>query len=160
MPVHESSAPRVLVLGRNPGYTEDRRGFPFVGPAGRMLDEWLLHAGLRRGQDVIVTNLVKCLSPQNREPEQPEVDACMPWLKLELQLFKPQLVIGLGAQVCKQLTGKALNTRRGLVIESQDPAKASTMMTYHPSAAVRSLTFKAAFFADAVPIRRWIEDNR
>ncbi|MEM1557246.1 MAG: uracil-DNA glycosylase [Thermoproteota archaeon] len=87
---------KVMLIGEAPGYNEDKEGRPFVGQAGKMLNETLLKiAGLERNQ-VYITNVVKCRPPENREPAEDEVEACFPYLNVQIQSIRPKLIITLG----------------------------------------------------------------
>src|SRR4051794_10369655 len=86
---------RGLFVGEAPGATEDSLGRPFMGRAGRLLDELIGEAGLERA-DVWITNIVKARPPKNRDPKAPEVAHCMPWLARELAIIRPRLVVPLG----------------------------------------------------------------
>jgi len=87
---------KVMLIGEAPGLNEDKEGRPFVGQAGRLLNETLLRtAGLERSQ-VYITNVVKCRPPKNREPAEDEVEACFPYLNVQIQSIKPRLIITLG----------------------------------------------------------------
>src|SRR5437899_7715728 len=86
---------RIMFIGEGPGYYEDKSGRPFVGNAGKFLDELLALAGLRR-PDVYITNVVKCRPPQNRDPLKEEIDACDKWLKQQIELIDPPIIVTLG----------------------------------------------------------------
>jgi DNA polymerase len=112
---------RVVMIGEGPGEHEDRQGIPFVGPAGRLFDEALEQAGLRR-ERIWVTNVVKHRPWQwqgrrkkNRAPKASEIKACRPWLELELRLLQPRVVLCLGATAAKEVLGKEfrLTQQRG-----------------------------------------------
>jgi DNA polymerase len=86
----------VMLIGEAPGFNEDREGRPFVGQAGRFLNEVLLKtAGLERGK-VYITNVVKCHPPENREPADDEVDSCFPYLNVQIRCIKPKIIVTLG----------------------------------------------------------------
>ncbi|MBO3800501.1 MAG: uracil-DNA glycosylase [Candidatus Brockarchaeota archaeon] len=87
---------KIILIGEAPGLNEDKEGRPFVGQAGKMLNETLLKAaGLERNQ-VYITNVVKCRPPKNREPFEDEVEACFPYLSIQIQFIKPKLIVTLG----------------------------------------------------------------
>jgi DNA polymerase len=91
-----NSNAKVMLIGEAPGLNEDKEGRPFVGQAGRLLNETLLRAaGLERSQ-VYITNVVKCRPPKNREPAEDEVEACFSYLNVQIQSIKPRLIITLG----------------------------------------------------------------
>jgi DNA polymerase len=134
---------RVMLVGEMPGDREDREGHPFVGPAGRELDEALVDAGIDRG-DAYVTNVVKHFKFEERgkrrihqTPKRWEVQACMPWLRAELGAVRPEVLVLLGATAAKALLGSGfkLTEARGAPIES-DLAPLVTA-TAHPSAILR-----------------------
>jgi uracil-DNA glycosylase len=136
---------RLMLVGEQPGDREDRAGEPFVGPAGRELDKALEAAGIDRARDAYVTNVVKHFKFEERgkrrihaTPKKFEVDACMPWLREELRLVKPDALVVLGATAGKALFGSKFTIRdaRGAPIES-DLAPFVTA-TIHPSAILRA----------------------
>jgi len=86
---------RIMVVGEAPGQNEDQQGEPFVGAAGKLLDQLLKGIGLSRG-DVFITNILKCRPPNNRDPQPAEVQACSPYLEQQLRLIKPEVVLILG----------------------------------------------------------------
>lgn len=156
-PLAADDQPPVLVVGRNPGREENETGLPFVGSSGRLLTDWLRSAGLNRERDCIITNNVKCYTHANREPTRDEVGTCRRYLTAEIALFRPRLVIGLGAQVCMTLIGQPLKSVSGVVREA--PGKAATFFTVHPSAALRSASAKNRFWNDSEALRMWVEAN-
>ena len=85
----------VMFVGEGPGFHEDQQARPFVGPAGRLLDELLASAGLRRS-DVYITNVVKCRPPNNRDPLPGEIEACRKYLEQQIRMIQPQLIVTLG----------------------------------------------------------------
>jgi uracil-DNA glycosylase family protein len=136
---------KVLIVGEQPGNSEDLEGAPFVGPAGRMLDRALLEAGIDR-EAVYVTNVVKHFkwrrAPSGKrrihqKPDRAEVEACRPWLEAEVARIRPELIVCLGATAAQALLGRAFRVTRdhGQVFESDlGPAVA----TIHPSAILRA----------------------
>src|SRR5207247_11363940 len=85
-----------LLIGEAPGAEEDRLGEPFVGQAGRLLDNMLAAIGLKRGENVYIANVLKCRPPGNRNPEPEEVEKCTPFLKQQIALIRPKLIIAMG----------------------------------------------------------------
>jgi uracil-DNA glycosylase family protein len=135
---------RLMLVGEMPGDQEDRAGRVFVGPAGRELDKALAAVGIARG-DVYITNAVKHFKFEERgkrrihqKPGKREVDACMPWLRAELDVVKPSALLLLGATAAKALLGQEfrLTASRGRPIES-DLAEL-VVATIHPSAILRA----------------------
>jgi uracil-DNA glycosylase family protein len=134
---------KVMLVGEQPGDREDREGKPFVGPAGRVLDEALAEAGIDRG-DVYVTNVVKHFKwiPRGKRrihqrPNAEEITACRPWLEAELQVVKPSVMVCLGATAAKAFLGSDFRVTRdrGKLVES-DLAPIATG-TVHPSSILR-----------------------
>ena len=134
----------VLFVGEQPGDQEDRQGAPFVGPAGRILDEGLAAAGIDRSR-VYVTNAVKHFKWRPRgkrrlheRPNGAEVAACRHWLELELKLVRPDLVVALGATAAQALLGPAfrVTAQRGRLQES--PLAPRVIATVHPSSILRA----------------------
>src|SRR4051812_22184080 len=135
---------RVMFVGEQPGDQEDRRGEPFVGPAGAMLDKALEDAGIPRA-DVYVTNAVKHFKWEPRgkrrihkKPRASEIKACRPWLEAELRAVKPQVVVCLGATAAQSMLGAQfkLMQNRGKVVVS--PLAERVVATIHPSAVLRA----------------------
>lgn len=133
----------VMLIGEQPGDSEDRAGKPFVGPAGEVLDRALRDAGLERAE-IYVTNAVKHFAYDergkrriHRTPRLSEVTACRPWLASELAVIAPEIVVCLGATAAKAVFGAAfrLTEQRGKFLASRFSEK--TLATYHPSAVLR-----------------------
>ena len=142
-----ASRARVMLVGEQPGDKEDIAGHPFVGPAGKILDEALAAAGIERG-DVYVTNAVKHFSwtPAERgkrrihkKPRYSEIRACRPWLEAEIALTRPQVIVCLGATAAQALLGSDFSVmrRRGQFIPSSLAPR--VMATVHPSSILRAL---------------------
>jgi DNA polymerase len=135
---------RIMLIGEQPGDQEDLAGRPFVGPAGKLLDKALAEAGVDRKQ-VYVTNAVKHFSwfprgkrRMHKTPTQQEVAACLDWLRRELRLVKPSIIVCLGATAAKALLGPSVRVTvdRGRWLES-DLAE-HVMVTVHPSSILRA----------------------
>jgi DNA polymerase len=139
-------APLALV-GEQPGDVEDRQGIPFVGPAGRLLQEALDEAGVAR-EDVYVTNAVKHFRFTDRgkrrihaTPQVTHIKACLPWLEAELTLVDPTLIVCLGATAARALLGSTFRVtkQRGQVLELATPVGVRPVLaTVHPSAVLRA----------------------
>jgi uracil-DNA glycosylase family protein len=134
---------RVMLVGEQPGDEEDRKGLPFVGPAGRLLDRALEAAGVER-EHLYVTNAVKHFKWEARgkrrlhkTPAQREVDACHQWLEREIAAIKPHVIVALGATAAKAVIGKhfKVSVDRGRFVES--PLARHVFATLHPSALLR-----------------------
>ena len=136
-----------LFVGEGPGAEEDARGEPFVGQAGRLLDNMLASIGLRRGQDVYIANVVKCRPPGNRAPEPGEAAQCEPYLQRQIALIRPRLVIALGRTAALSLlrTDASIAGLRGRV----HPFHGTPLLvTYHPAYLLRNLPDKAKAWED------------
>jgi DNA polymerase len=135
---------RLMMIGEMPGDREDRAGHVFVGPAGRELDAALERAGIPRN-DAYVTNVVKHFKFRERgkrrihdTPKKSEVDACLPWLREELRLIKPQVVLFLGATAAKSLLGSSFRLTRSRGEPLDSDLAPCVMATIHPAAILRA----------------------
>ncbi len=150
------TAPLILV-GEQPGDVEDKRGLPFVGPAGAMLWQCLEEAGVDR-HDIYATNAVKHFKHETRgkrrihkKPDTAEIEACHPWLEAELRALKGRMIVALGAVAARSLLGRSvpIAASRGTVFEVSGRP---TLVTYHPSAILRAddraTEVRAALVAD------------
>jgi len=141
----------VMLVGEAPGATEDQEGRPFVGRAGKLLDELLAEAGLAR-EDVYITNVVKARPPRNRDPRAGEVAHHMPWLEAELALVRPGLVVPLGRHALAHFTdGAKISDVHGTEMTARGR---SLFPLYHPAAALRGGALRETVFADARKLRR------
>jgi DNA polymerase len=136
-----------LFVGEGPGAEEDERGEPFVGQAGRLLDNMLAAIGLKRGQDVYIANVVKCRPPGNRVPEPGETAACEPFLLRQIALIQPKLIVALGKTSAINLLGTdaSVASMRGRV---HDFHGVPLLVTYHPAYLLRNLPDKAKSWED------------
>jgi uracil-DNA glycosylase family 4 len=141
----------VVFVGEGPGLNEDRQGRPFVGRAGGVLMELLGSVEWRR-EDVFITNVVKCRPPGNRDPEPDEIAACAPYLRRQLQVIDPALVVTLGRfSLGTFMTGTRISQVHGTVrrADPQTGADDATVLAlYHPAAADRSPEVKRQSFDD------------
>ncbi len=110
-----------LFVGEGPGADEDEQGEPFVGQAGKLLDNMLAAIKLKRGDNVYIANIVKCRPPDNRTPEPDEIATCLPYLQRQIALIKPKLIVALGKTAATALLGRdaTLGSLRGTVHEYQ-----------------------------------------
>jgi DNA polymerase len=138
-----------LLIGEAPGAEEDRLGEPFVGQAGRLLDNMLAAIGLRRGENVYIANVLKCRPPGNRNPEPGEVARCTPHLRGQIELIGPKLIIAMGRFAAQTLlnTDATIASLRGRV---HSYAGVPLIVTYHPAYLLRTLPDKAKAWADLV----------
>ncbi len=147
----------VMVVGEAPGASEDKEGRPFVGRAGKLLDELLAEAGLERG-DVYITNVLKARPPGNRDPKAGEVAHHMPWLEAELALIRPHLVVPLGRHALAHFTdGAKISEVHG---REMDERGRSLFPMYHPAAALRGQGLRETLFEDARALKQALGRQR
>ena len=157
--VGPESAP-LMVVGEGPGADEDAQGEPFVGRAGKLLDEMLRAIGRSRSDSVFIANVVKCRPPGNRDPEADEVEACRPYLEQQIRLVKPKLIVGLGRIAAQRLlaTDQPLSKLRGPV-HSYGETRTPLFITYHPAYLLRSPREKAKSWDDLKKVWRFLEGH-
>ena len=136
-----------MFVGEGPGADEDALGDPFVGEAGKLLDNMLTAIKLKRGKNVYITNVVKCHPPGNRAPETDEIAACLPYLQRQIELIKPRLIVALGKVASNALLGKdaTIASLRGTL---HDYHGIPLIVTYHPAYLLRSPSEKAKAWQD------------
>lgn len=144
---------RWLFVGEAPGAEEDARGEPFVGQAGRLLDNMLAALGLSRREGVYIANVLKCRPPGNRAPEPAEAEACRPYLERQVALVQPALIVALGKSAATLLLGSeaTIASLRGRVHRYRG---IPLVVTYHPAYLLRNLTDKAKAWEDLLFARR------
>jgi DNA polymerase len=144
-----------LFVGEAPGAEEDKQGEPFVGRAGKLLNAMLLAIGLRR-EEVFIANVLKCRPPGNRDPQPVEVEQCEPYLKQQIALLQPKLIVALGRHAAHSLlrTDQALARLRGQKLSYQG---IPLVVTYHPAYLLRSPLEKRKAWEDLVNARRLME---
>ncbi|MPZ44167.1 MAG: uracil-DNA glycosylase [Betaproteobacteria bacterium] len=136
-----------LFVGEGPGAEEDAKGEPFVGQAGRLLDNMLAAIEFERGKGVYIANVVKCRPPNNRNPEEREMTCCEPYLARQIELIEPRLIVALGRVAANHLlqTDASIASLRGRVHEYRGTP---LIVTYHPAYLLRSLQEKAKAWVD------------
>jgi uracil-DNA glycosylase len=136
-----------LFIGEGPGADEDAQGEPFVGQAGKLLDNMLAAIDLRRGANVYIANIVKCRPPGNRNPAPEEAQACSAHLQRQIELIRPRLIIALGKVAAVNLLGRdaSIAALRGQVHEHRG---IPLIVTYHPAYLLRTLNDKAKAWQD------------
>ena len=150
--------PDWLFIGEGPGAEEDRKGEPFVGPAGRLLDAMLAALGLDRRQGVYIANTVKCRPPDNRTPATEEIAACWPYLQRQIELSSPKLIVALGKPAAQTLLQREvkIGAERGKL---HDYRGIGVVVTYHPAYLLRNLADKAKSWEDLCFARSAMENN-
>ena len=146
----------VLFIGEGPGANEDAQGVPFVGRAGHLLDDMLEIIGLKRN-DVYIANIVKCRPPHNRDPLETEQDACIGYLRNQVALVKPKIIVCLGRIAAKRLIDADYRITRQ---HGQWVERNGVWMTaiYHPSALLRDVSKRPETFDDLLAIRAKIRE--
>ena len=145
-------AATLMIIGEAPGADEDAQGEPFVGKAGQLLNKILEAIGFKRG-DVYICNILKCRPPGNRKPLAEEVDLCIPYLRKQIALVKPKLILALGLTAAENLlaTTESLGRLRGRIFEYEGTP---LMVTYHPAALLRNPNWKRPAWEDVQAVRK------
>ena len=136
-----------LIVGEAPGEQEDLQGEPFVGAAGKLLDNMLRAIGKSRDSQVYIANVLKCRPPGNRNPEPAEVAQCEPYLRRQVALLQPRIILAMGRFAVQSILGttEAIGKLRGQVYDYQG---VPVIVTYHPAYLLRNLPDKAKAWAD------------
>ena len=142
----------VLFIGEGPGENEDLQGQPFVGRGGQLLDKMLASVGLSRKKNIYIANIVKCRPPQNRDPLPDEQEACIGWLRQQVSLIRPRIIVCLGrVAACRIISPDFKVTRQhGEFFEKNGVLM---MGTLHPAALLRNPFQKPDGFADFLKLR-------
>jgi len=151
-----------MLIGEGPGVEEDAQGEPFVGQAGKLLDAMLEAIDLKRGEDVYIANAVKCRPPRNRTPDVSEMTACFPYLKRQIALINPKLIILLGRAAVQAVLGgnQSLSSLRGKIFHYEnDGQNIPAMVTYHPAYLLRNLPDKLKAWEDLCRVRRFMKTD-
>jgi DNA polymerase len=145
-----------LFVGEGPGAEEDLKGEPFVGQAGKLLDNMLASIDLKRGEKTYIANVVKCRPPGNRNPEPDEAAACAPYLDRQIELISPKLLIALGKVAATRLLGRdaSIASLRGKLLDYHGRP---LIVTYHPAYLLRNLGDKAKAWEDLCFIKRTMQ---
>lgn len=165
---------QVMFIGEAPGRNEDAGGKPFIGAAGKVLDEFLERAHLSR-DDIYITNIVKCRPPHNRNPLDDEIDACQDWIAQQIVRIKPEVIVALGAVAAQWLTGSTrpmrdiagrlgsyeytdgsdtsadtgVNPGADTSATTGVPHRTNVLVVYHPAATIYNRNLRDAFFMSA-----------
>lgn len=147
----------VLFVGEGPGEQEDLTGLPFVGPAGKLLDDMLTIIDLDRNTNCYICNIVKCRPPHNRDPLETEQESCIGYLRNQVALVKPKVIVCLGRIAAKKLIDPdyRITRQHGTWTE-----RAGVWMTaiYHPSALLRDVSKRPETFDDLLSIREKLKE--
>lgn len=146
---------KLMFIGEGPGADEDNQGIPFVGKAGKLMNMAFDALGIDRNKDIYISNIVKCRPPSNRNPEDDEAGICINYLRNQVILIKPKIIVLLGSVALKNILGKDCNITkyRGKWIEKKEILY---MPTWHPAALLRDETKKVDFFRDLRKVKeKW-----
>ena len=149
----------LMLIGEGPGAEEDKQGIPFVGEAGQLLDKMLFAIQRRREDNVYIANIVKCRPPDNRNPTAEEAHSCLPYLRQQIALVKPRLLVALGKIAATYL----LHTTDSIAVLRQkihDYEGIPLVVTYHPAYLLRSPKEKRKSWDDLRFIRRLLEEQK
>ena len=154
---------KIMVIGEGPGEKEDLQGQAFVGRAGKMFDEIMKGVGLDTNKDMFIANVVKCRPPGNRAPRDEEAQACFPYLKRQIELVAPKVIILLGATALKRMDPAkknfAMDEEAGRFFELADYPGILFMALYHPAALLYNSKLKPAMWEHAKILRALIKNN-
>ena len=150
---------KVMFIGEGPGENEDLQGEPFVGRGGQLLDKMLAAVDLDRKTNVYIANIVKCRPPKNRDPLPEEQEACIGWLRNQVALIRPKIIVCLGRIAAMRIIKPDIKITRE---HGQFFEKNGTLMmaTLHPAALLRNPNQKPAAFEDFLKLREKIDELR
>ncbi len=155
---------KVMFVGEAPGYWEDQKGLPFVGRAGKVLDELLSEIGLSR-DEVYITNIVKCRPPENRDPTEEEIKACSPYLDRQIDIIRPKVIVPLGRHSMRYILTKfgfepePISKIHGKTFETRTLfGKLVIMPMYHPAAALYKPPIREELRKDFVKLAKLLEE--
>jgi len=147
----------IMFIGEGPGFYENEQGRPFVGAAGKFLDELLAQAGLKR-EDVWITNIVKCRPPGNRDPLPEEVGTCSQYLERQIRAVDPSIIITLGRHsMAKYMPGAKITSVHG---QMRKVGERYVIAMFHPAAALHQASLKPALLADFGKLPELLEQAR
>ena len=148
---------RILVVGEAPGKNEDLQGVPFVGAAGKFLNELLEDAGLKR-EDIFIANVLKCRPPANRNPQPHEIEACAPFLRAQTKIIDPDVIVTLGNFATQFIlkTNTGITKLRGTV---QQAGRFMVLPTFHPAAAIYDRSKRDVLISDFQQVGAIVRDR-
>lgn len=147
----------VMFIGEGPGENEDLKGEPFVGRGGQLLDKMLNAVDLDRHKNIYIANMVKCRPPKNRDPLQDEQDACINWLRNQVKIIRPKIIVCLGRVAATRIIKKDMKITKehGIFFEKNGVLM---MATLHPAALLRNPNNKPGAFEDFQKLREKIKE--
>ncbi len=156
---------KIMIIGDAPGTEEDKKGTPFVGNAGVLLDKILESIGLSREKNCYLTNLVPWRPPGNRPPSPSEIMTCLPFLKKQIEIIKPEIIICLGVLPLNALvqTNLSITKARGQWFDyksSEGSQEINIFVTYNPTFLLRSPAQKKSMWNDIITLKKFLEKNK
>ena len=147
----------IMFIGEGPGADEDLEGEPFVGKAGKLMNQAFLGLGISR-ERIYIANIVKCRPPNNRTPVKEEANACLDYLRNQVMIIKPKVIVLLGNTALKNILGEeySITATRGKWIDKKG---IKYMPTYHPAALLRDESKKIDFWNDLELVKKEAEEN-
>jgi DNA polymerase len=153
----------VMVVGEGPGENEDKEGRAFVGRAGQLFDKIMNAVGIDTDRDMLIANVVKCRPPENRSPRAEEAAECLPFLKRQIELVRPKVILLLGATALKHIdstkTNFQMGEEAGKFFTLADYPGIQFMVLYHPAALLYNAKLKPAMWEHVKKLRRYLEQN-
>ena len=145
---------KIMFIGEGPGADEDKQGVPFVGTAGQLMNKAFQALGINR-EEIYIANIVKCRPPSNRVPEEDEAQACLNYLRNQVVLIKPEIIVLLGSTALKTILGKeyGITAVRGKWMEKNG---IKYMPTWHPAALLRDENKKIEFWQDLKELKKYL----
>lgn len=145
---------KIMFIGEGPGADEDKQGVPFVGKAGQLMNKAFQALGINR-EEIYIANIVKCRPPSNRVPEEDEAQACLNYLRNQVVLIKPEIIVLLGSTALKNILGKeyGITAVRGKWMEKNG---IKYMPTWHPAALLRDENKKIEFWQDLKEVKKYL----
>lgn len=145
---------KIMFIGEGPGADEDKQGVPFVGKAGQLMNKAFQALGINR-EEIYIANIVKCRPPSNRVPEEDEAQACLNYLRNQVVLIKPEIIVLLGSTALKTILGKeyGITAVRGKWMEKNG---IKYMPTWHPAALLRDENQKIEFWQDLKELKKYL----
>jgi DNA polymerase len=151
----------IMVVGEGPGEQEDKQGSAFVGRAGQLFDQIMSAVGIDTNRDMLIANVVKCRPPENRSPHAEEAASCLPFLKRQIDLVRPRIVVLLGATALKHIDKSKTNFQMadeaGKFFALPDYPGVQFMVLYHPAALLYNAKLKPAMWQHAKNLRRYLD---
>ena len=148
----------IMFIGEAPGEQEDKQGRPFVGAAGKFLDELLNSIGLKR-EEVYISNVVKFRPPGNRDPTPEEKEQCMPWLKMEIAILKPKVIVPLGRHALGHFFQATVSISNAHGKPHQLTDDVTVFPIYHPAAALHNGGLRQALYDDFKALKKFLDER-